>query len=350
MNWINQSLPLPSAEFELIARNHQAALTKPSGSLGKLENVAIKLAALQKTNKPKVERVAVRVFAADHGVVEEGISAYPQEVTVEMIRNFANGGAAISVMSQEQNLDFSVVNVGTANPAPQHKLILQHSIAAGTNNFSKTEAMTKDQLNQALDIGREIVDKASSNGLDLFIGGEMGIGNTSSAAALACVLLNKSPQQLVGLGTGVNNEGLNRKIAIVQLGITLHENNVEHPLDLLRCLGGYEIVALVASYIRCAQLSIPIFVDGFICSVAALLACRINPELKHWLLFSHHSAEMGHSLVINALNAEPLLQLDMRLGEASGAAVALPLLRLACALHNNMATFAEAGVSAKEAK
>jgi len=346
--WIYQTLPRPSVEFESLARQHQAQLTKPPGSLGQLEELAIQLASLQGTNQPSVERVAIRVFAADHGVVAEGVSAYPQEVTVEMIRNFVQGGAAISVMAREYGADFKVVNVGTAFPSPEHEMVLQYPVAAGTENFSRTAAMSDKQLVQILSVGSQVAEKAVASGIELFIGGEMGIGNTSAAAALACALLKEDPQQLVGLGTGVDQAGFMRKIAVVRRGLKQHQSAFDNPLEILRCLGGYEIAALVASYLRCAQLGIPSLVDGFICSVAALLACAINPELKSWLIFSHQSAEAGHCRVLEALNAQPLLQLGMRLGEASGAAVALPLLRLACSLHSQMATFAEAGVSAKE--
>lgn len=346
--WIYQSLPQPSAEFESVARQHQAQLTKPAGSLGQLEELAIQLAALQRTNSPSVQRVAIRVFAADHGVVAEGVSAYPQQVTVEMIRNFAHGGAAISVMARELGADFRVVNVGTANPAPQHEVVLQYPVAAGTGNFSRTAAMNAEQLAQVLSVGSQVAEQAVAGDIELFIGGEMGIGNTSAAAALGCALLQESPQQLVGLGTGVDSAGLSRKIAAVQRGLNLHQAALDNPLEILRCLGGFEIAALVASYVRCAQLGVASLVDGFICSVAALLACRINPQLRNWLIFAHQSAEAGHSRVLEALDAKPLLQLGMRLGEGSGAAVALPLLRLACCLHNQMATFEGAGVSARE--
>lgn len=349
-DWLTNPVPNLDAERLDQARAHQGQLTKPAGSLGQLEHLAITLSAMQQTLEPSLEHAAIRIFAADHGVVAEGVSAFPQAVTVEMIRNFANGGAAVTVLANELNADFEVINMGTAEPVPELPRVLQRPVAAGTANFCNEPAMSSLQLSEALSIGRSVADEAISQGAQIFIGGEMGIGNTTTAAALAAALLREPAEELVGAGTGVDGDGLQRKIMAVKRGLEQHQARLDEPTAILQCLGGFEIAALVGAYINCAQHSIPSLVDGFICSVAALVATRINPGVRHWLLFSHQSAEQGHIKVLEAMDASPLLSLGMRLGEGSGAAVALPLLRLACSLHNGMATFDSAGVSDKTAQ
>lgn len=346
-DWLTSAVAALHQEAEKAAREHQNQLTKPAGSLGQLERLAIRLAAMQGTPHPQINRVAIRIFAADHGVVAEGVSAFPQAVTVEMIRNFAQGGAAVSVLAQELNADFAVVNMGTASAAPEHPKVLDYRVGPGTGNFCRQPAMTEPQLHQALDAGKQVVEACRAAGAELFIAGEMGIGNTSSAAALGCALLQLPAQQLAGRGTGVDDSGLSRKIEAVNHALELHQGQLGSPLQILQHLGGFEIAAMAGAYLRCAQLGMPALVDGYICSAAALLAVRINPQSAQWLIFSHQSAEQGHRRLLEALAVTPLLALDMRLGEGSGAAVAVPLIRLACSLHNRMATFAAAGVSDK---
>ncbi len=343
--FLAEEIPLPSQEILAQARAHQDQLTKPPGSLGVLEEVAVQLCAMQGSLHPSLDNVAIRVFAADHGVVDEGVSAFPQAVTVEMIRNFAEGGAAISVLAETLGADFAVVNMGTVNPGPVGERILGCEVATGTANFCQTRAMTETQMAAALETGSGIAEQLQRSGCQLFIGGEMGIGSTTTSAALACALLQQEPHALVGRGTGVDPSGLRRKEDVVSRALALHRGALNEPLAILQCLGGFEIAALTGTYLRSAQLGVPSLVDGFICSVAALLAVELNPACRPWLFFSHQSAEAGHARVLESLEARPLLQLDMRLGEGSGAATALPLMRLGCELHNRMATFADAGVS-----
>mgnify|MGYP002713136693 CR=1 FL=1 len=346
-DWLTSAVAALHPEAEMAAREHQNQLTKPAGSLGQLEGLAIRLAAMQDTPHPEINRVAIRIFAADHGVVAEGVSAFPQAVTVEMIRNFAQGGAAVSVLAQELNADFAVVNMGTAAAAPEPPKVLDYRVGPGTGNFCRQPAMTEPQVHQALNAGKQVAEACRAAGAELFIAGEMGIGNTSSAAALGCALLQLPAEQLAGRGTGVDDSGLSRKIEAVNRALELHQGQLGSPLQILRHLGGFEIAAMTGAYLRCAQLGMPALVDGFICSAAALVAVRINPQAAQWLIFSHQSAEQGHQRLLEALAVTPLLALDMRLGEGSGAAVAVPLIRLACRLHNRMATFATAGVSDK---
>lgn len=328
------------------ALNHQNQLTKPPGSLGKLEGLATQLASLQETHHPKMDKIMIRIFAADHGVTEEGVSAFPQSVTAEMIKNFSAGGAAISVLAKLLNADFGVINLGTAAPLPELKHVQDKRIADGTANFSKAAAMSEPQLEKALLEGRNTILLSLSQGKpDLFIGGEMGIGNTTTASALACAILKKPIPDLIGKGTGVDDAGLKRKAKTIEHALSLHKTTMASPLSCLQYIGGFEIAALVGAALACAQEGIPMLVDGFIASVAVLIATEINPGVRPWLFFAHCSAEAGHKAVLQALNAEPLLHLNMRLGEASGAAVAAPLLKMACDLHNQMATFEQAGVS-----
>ncbi|MCW9088072.1 MAG: nicotinate-nucleotide--dimethylbenzimidazole phosphoribosyltransferase [Gammaproteobacteria bacterium] len=344
-DWIYHAPAPLDREAMAAAEARQGQLTKPSGSLGRLERLAVTLAGLQGSERPAMERVAITVFAADHGVAAEGISAFPQEVTTAMIASFANGGAAISVLAAELGASLEVVNAGALTAAPALPGVLDRRIAAGTANFCEQPAMDEAQLLQALALGREAVERAYTDGAQLFIGGEMGIGNTTPATALAAAMLGKPPAELAGPGTGLNAEGVAYKAQVIARAIELHREALDKPLELLRRLGGFEIAALCGAAIAAAQRGLPLLVDGYISSVAALVALRINPEIAPWLLLSHASAEPGHAAVVAAIGGQPLLDLQMRLGEGSGAAVTVPLLRLACALHNNMATFAEAGVA-----
>lgn len=322
----------------------QQILTKPAGSLGQLENVAITLAGLQGRALPQIRKPWVTIFAADHGCARAGTSAFPQEVTAQMIANFAQGGAAICVLARENQATLEVMDVGVISPTGIHADVIQAKVGPGTHDWTGQSAMTEGQWQKALSAGRTAVERALSGGADLFIGGEMGIGNTTSATALACAWLGKTAEELAGPGTGLDSAGMQRKIRYIDVALQHHREN---PADWMCKVGGFEIAALCGAYIAAAQAGLPVLVDGFISTVAALAACRMNPSVREWLLFGHRSAEPAHALVLESLRASPLLQLDMRLGEGSGAAAALPLLKLACALHAQMATFAEAGVSEK---
>ncbi|BES71556.1 nicotinate-nucleotide--dimethylbenzimidazole phosphoribosyltransferase [Marinobacter nanhaiticus D15-8W] len=340
-----QALPDPDRAFIERAVAHQATLTKPPGSLGRLEQLAIDLCGQQAREQPSVDRVHISIFAADHGVCEEGISAFPQAVTAQMIANFANGGAAISVLAKSLGASLEVVNLGTVGDTPADLPgVIDLQIAPSTVNMAKAPAMTPEQLASALQAGDQAAQRASDNGAELFIAGDMGIGNTTAAAALACALLEASPEELAGAGTGLTPEGVAHKASVVNKAISRHGADRE-PANILASLGGFEIAAITGAFLGAAQRRMPILVDGFIASVAALVAMRQQPSLINWLHFGHRSAERGHQRVLAAMQAKPLLDLGMRLGEASGAAVAVPLMRQACALHNQMASFADAGVS-----
>lgn len=334
----------PDAPAEAAARARQDQLTKPRGALGELETLAIRLAGLQGQAKPAIERIAITLFAGDHGVVAEGVSAYPQAVTGQMLGNFVAGGAAISVLARQLGARLEVIDLGLAHPI-ELAGVRQLHLGPGTANFTCTPAMTTEQCDLALAAGREAVERARADGTQLFIGGEMGIGNTTAATALASLLLDRAPAELAGRGTGLDDAGVRRKAEVVTRALARHASQCDSPQQALRRLGGFEIAALAGAYLACAQHGIPALVDGFICSVAALVAVRLNPACQPWLLFGHRSAEAGHAAVLAALKARPLLDLNLRLGEGSGAALAVPLLQQACALHAGMATFAEAAVS-----
>ncbi len=344
LDWLSVPCQNVDGRSEQLAREHQAQLTKPPGSLGALETLAIRLAGLQHTARPAVQQVWISVFAGDHGVAVEGVSAFPQVVTGEMVRNFANGGAAISVLARSLGAMLEVVNLGTVNDPGELPSVRRAIIAPQTQNFCERPAMTMAQLDAALRAGAESVAAARDAGAQLFIGGEMGIANTTSAAALACVLLGELPTRLAGAGTGLDAAGIDHKAAVIARGLARYAAD-DDALTWLCRVGGFEIAALVGAYIAAAQRGLPVLVDGFITTVAALAATRIHPGCRAWMFFGHRSRERGHAQTLAALNADPLLDLGMRLGEASGAATAVPLMRLACELHSRMATFAQAGVS-----
>ena len=341
--WYEQSARRGSETHRQAALERQRQLTKPPGSLGVLEHCAVQLAALQQRDRPVLQAIDIAIFAADHGIAAEGVSAFPQVVTGEMVRNFSGGGAAIAVLARELGAGFQVVDVGTVADLPELPRVLNRKVAAGTANFRREPAMSEASCREALASGAAIVDGFAH--CDLFIGGEMGIANTTTAAALACAFLGVEPALMVGRGTGVGDDVVALKARVIADALQLHAAELRTAPGILRTLGGFEIAALAGAYIRCAQRGIPALVDGFICTVAALAAVRLNPSVEPWLLYSHCSAERGHRLLIERLGTRPLLDLDLRLGEGSGAALAVPLLRLACALHNDMASFASAGVS-----
>lgn len=345
-DWMTSQCPRPSAEHRAAAEARQGQLTKPPGSLGALEALAVRLAALQATDRPCGYNAPIVLFAADHGIAAQGVSAYPSDVTVQMLHNFANGGAAIAVLAKELRVGLTVVDVGTLAGAEIAGVVVD-KMRRGTRDFSREPAMDEEELAHALGAGRRAIAQATADGADLVILGEMGIGNTTAAAAIASALLGARAQDIVGAGTGLDEDSIVRKGRIIDAALSLHGLDRRDPsaLAALRCVGGLEIAALVGALIAAAQAGVPVLVDGFIVTAAALAAVRINPSCVPWLLYSHRSAERGHRLILDALGAEPILDLKLRLGEGSGAALALPVLRLACALHGKMATFDEAKIS-----
>ncbi|MCK5664018.1 MAG: nicotinate-nucleotide--dimethylbenzimidazole phosphoribosyltransferase, partial [Thiotrichaceae bacterium] len=325
MDWLNNKIELPDKRYYKKALNKQAILTKPPGSLGVLEEIAIRLAAMQQTETPAVERIYVSIFAADHGIAAESVSAFPQVVTAEMVKNFANSGAAVNVLSRFVKASFEVVDVGLIKSVDAAGVIVE-SAGNGTANFSKQAAMTEIQLQSALMTGKSAVERAIKQQAQIFIGGEMGIANTTSASAIASVLTGFSVEQLTGAGTGLEGVAIVHKAEIIKAAIALHQIYFENPLKVLQYLGGFEIAALVGAYVFAAQQGLTVLIDGFIATVAALLTVEINPDSQAWFIYAHCSQEKGHQLVLEQLQARPLLDLNMRLGEGSGAVTAVPLL------------------------
>ncbi|OIQ88552.1 nicotinate-nucleotide--dimethylbenzimidazole phosphoribosyltransferase [mine drainage metagenome] len=345
--FLKHPVAVPDATHAAAARAHQSCLTKPPGSLGQLEALAITLAAAQGVERPHVDRPWIAVFAGDHGVVAEGVSAFPQAVTAEMIRNFARGGAAISVIARTLGAELEVVNLGTVGDVEDLPGVHQLRLARGTANLMREPAMDAALCAASLEAGRASAVRAQQAGADLYIGGEMGIGNTTAATTLAALLSGHAADQLAGPGTGLPPEGVAHKAAVVRAALALHQPHVDSAFEAMRRVGGLEIAALAGAYVACAQAGLAVLVDGFIASVAALAAERLCPGTARWFIFAHASAEPGHARVLEALDARPILDLGMRLGEASGAGVAVPVLRMACALHAGMATFEQASVSGR---
>jgi nicotinate-nucleotide--dimethylbenzimidazole phosphoribosyltransferase len=343
--WVYQECPGISVAHRDAAFVRQCELTKPAGALGRLEVLAIELAGLQHTDRPRAARAPIIIFAGDHGIAAQGVSAYPQDVTIAMLANFAAGGAAISVLARELGSSLEVVDAGTLAETPVPGVVTDKP-RSGTRDFSKEAALDSADAAFAFGCGERAVARAAASAPDILILGEMGIGNTTSAAAIAAALLGESAETIAGSGTGLDAAGRERKARVIAAALAHHDlaPSGASPERILCAVGGLEIAAICGAIVAAARRRIPILVDGFIVSVAALMASRLNPSCRPFLIFSHRSAEQGHRRVLDALDARPLLDLDLRLGEGSGAAIALPILRLACALHNGMATFAEAAV------
>ena len=349
MSWLAKPARPLDENARRAAAERQAHLTKPPGALGRLEEIAITLAAMQGEVCPTVDPVRVLIFAGDHGVAGAGVSAYPQSVTAQMVTNMASGGAAISVLAETLDLDLELIVLGTVGKLDEVALPPSvHLIGVGpsTRDLSREPAMSNSELDTCLAAGRAAVERAvADQGCRLIVGGEMGIGNSTAAAALACVLLDRPVPELAGPGTGLDAAGIARKVELIERALHLHRTALDTPREALRRVAGFEIAALTGAYLRAAQLGIPMLIDGFIATSATLAAVRILPGARDWMLFAHRSREPGHAVLLAALDAEPLLDLGLRLGEGSGGASALPLLRLACTLHGGMASFAEAGVN-----
>lgn len=328
------------------ARAHQDQLTKPQGALGRLEDLACWFAARQGRVKPQALRPHIVVFAADHGVCAEGVSAFPSVVTGEMVKNFAHGGAAINVLARQAKAELTVVDVGVSSDVSAVAGIAHNKVRQGTANLLHQAAMDEHDCNLAMQVGRNMANAAINKGATLLIAGDMGIGNTTASACLICRLTGAEPEAVVGLGTGIDAQGHARKIAVVRQALA----RVQACPDaaLLAEVGGLEIAAMVGFYQRAAEVGVPILVDGFIATAAALAARVRMPGIGDWMLASHASMEQGHGQALQALGLTPLLDFKLRLGEGSGAALVIPLLQAAIALHQEMATFTDAGVSEKD--
>ena len=345
-------VPEGDVAFRRALQQRLLSQTKPPGSLGMLEDIGLRLGLIQRTLTPKVERTRICVFAGSHGVAREGVSAYPVEVTGQMVANFLNGGAAVCVLARAVGASLHIVDVGVdadfSESFLKHPSFFPRRIKRGTESFAMAPAMLPSECTAALEVGREQARLAAADSIDALGIGEMGIGNSTSAAALCAALLPADAASVTGLGTGVDSEGLARKLAAIRAGLALHTCEATGPeaaLHWLAAVGGLEIAALTGCLLEGARLRLPVVVDGFIATAAALVAAHAEPGCLECCFFAHQSAEAGHHAVLAALEVRPMHQLEMRLGEASGAALALPLLRAAARLLTEMATFEAAGVS-----
>ena len=338
--------PLDTAAMQSV-RARQDRLTKPQGSLGRLEELSIQIAGMTGLTAPHIQHKLVIVMAGDHGVTAEGVSAFPREVTVQMVENFLNGGAAINVLARHAGARVVVVDMGVASDIPAYPGLIVKKIGYGTGNIVREAAMSREDAVRAVLAGAQVVADEAANGLDILVPGDMGIGNTTPSAAIAASILGKAGGSVVGRGTGVDDAGWQRKVEAVDKAIWLHHPEPTDGLDVLAKLGGFEIGGLAGAMLAAASRRVPVLVDGFISTAAAMLAVQIAPPVRHYLIAAHRSHENGHTLMLEWLGLPPLLDLGLRLGEGSGAALALPIVEAACKLVTEMATFGEAGVSEK---
>jgi nicotinate-nucleotide--dimethylbenzimidazole phosphoribosyltransferase len=348
MNMLAQTCARIAEPSRALAAQTQALLdlkTKPRGSLGRLEDLARDVAAMRGEVCPSASKKAIVVMAADHGVTAEGVSAFPQEVTAQMLLNFARGGAAINVLARNIGAELVVVDMGVSEPVEMPEEVRVRRVGPGTRNFTREPAMTRAQALEAIEIGIELAEELVESGVTLIGIGDMGIGNTTASSALAALFTDVSPKEVIGRGTGVDDAGMRRKLYAVQRALELHRVNPIDGVGALAALGGFEIAGLAGVVLGAAAQRVPVVIDGFICSTAALAAVRIEPRAAHYLIASHRSVEAGHRLVLHALGTRPLLDLDLRLGEGTGAALAMNLVDAALAILNEMATFEGAGVS-----
>ena len=327
------------------AQKRLDSLTKPPGSLGALENIAVQLAMIQGRSIPVSGPKVVMVMAADHGVVEEGVSAFPQEVTSQMVINFLNKGAAINILSAHAGAKVAVTDVGIKGNAIDHPNLYIRKIRPGTRNMAKEAAMTEDEAVAAIEVGIEMVNMEIDAGAGLVATGEMGIGNTTPSSAILACISGQSLESITGRGTGLNDAGLKVKQAVINKALALNQPDPDQPLDVLRKVGGLEIAALTGVILGAAARKIPVVLDGFISTAAALLAYKFNKNCVDYMLASHLSQEPGHRIMLDLMGLKPVLHLDLRLGEGTGAVLAFHLVDAAVRIISEMATFEEAGVS-----
>ncbi len=339
--------PLDAAAMTA-AKTRQADLTKPEGSLGRLEDLSIQLAGIQAKASPAVEKKAMFTLAGDHGVVKEGVGNWPQEVTAQMVMNFLHGGAAINVLCRVAGARIIFADLGVASDLPGDPQLIVKKVGYGTGNICQGAAMTRDQAVQAIEAGIELVNAEADKGLDLAGTGDMGIGNTTASSAVFAAITGRSPTEVTGRGTGLSDEQLAAKIGLVKKALDVNQPNAKDALDVLSKVGGFEIGGLAGVMLGAAARRVPVVIDGFISGAAALIAVTLAPQVKDYLIPAHTSAEAGHQSMLNSLGFDPYLDLGLRLGEGTGAALGIIICEAAARTLNEMATFAEAGVSEGE--
>ena len=345
------TIQAPSVRIEAELQHKIDNKTKPLGALGELESIAFQLGKIQQTTTPDVSKPQMIIFAADHGVVAQGISLFPQEVTPQMVMNFLMGGAAVSVFCEQHNVPLRIVDVGVNAELEAHPLLGARKVAFSSQDFSQQAAMTSTQLEQALQAGVDEANLAIDKGVNLLMFGEMGIGNTCVSSCMMTALIGVSAEDSAGRGTGLDSAGVSHKARIIQQSLHRAEKETGQLMSdwsaqtLAEQVGGFEILAMAGAMLQSAQRQTVFVVDGFICSVALLFAQKVAPDVREYAVFAHQSNEKAHKMLLSHLKAEPILSLDLRLGEGSGAILAYPLIQSACAFLNKMASFESAGVT-----
>jgi nicotinate-nucleotide--dimethylbenzimidazole phosphoribosyltransferase len=334
-------------EFYITAQKHIDNLTKPIGSLGRLEEFARRLVAITENKNPVLDKKVIFTFAGDHGVTDEGVSAYPREVTRQMVFNFLNGGAGINVLARHAGAEVVVVDIGVDYDFADTDGLMKFKVVKGTGNFTKEPAMTRQDAIRCIDVGIKLADGYVKKGYKIFGTGEMGIGNTTPSSAIAAVLTGRPVPEVTGRGTGISDESLKNKIKIIENGIKLNKPNPDDPLDVLSKVGGAEIGGIAGIVIGAAANRIPVVIDGFISTAGALIAYCIEPKTRDYMFAAHNSVETGHKAMLDKMGLSPILDLNLRLGEGTGAALAMPLIEAGLKIYKEMATFGEAGVSEK---
>lgn len=335
--------PLGS-EFDEAIQQKIDTKTKPLGALGDLEGLAVQIAKALGKDCPQINNPKMIVFAADHGIADSGVSIAPSEVTAQMVRNFMAGGAAINVFTRQVGLELEVIDCGVLQPFESDSGVIDQRLGAGTGPIHKRAAMTLGAVKQGFDMATARIQQHHQNGCNLIALGEMGIGNTSSAAAIMSVLTGIPTSDCVGRGTGIDAATFKRKQMLVEQAILLHHSELDDPMQILACIGGFEIVQMTGAILAAAERGMLVVIDGFIASAAALVAININVDCRDYMIFSHQSDEKGHYLMLEFMQAKPLLNLGLKLGEGTGAALAFPLIQAAVNFYNEMASFEDAGI------
>ncbi|MDD5705042.1 MAG: nicotinate-nucleotide--dimethylbenzimidazole phosphoribosyltransferase [Kiritimatiellae bacterium] len=342
------SIRPPDHSLEPSIRAHLDDLTKPQGSLGRLEELALQYCLVQGTDRPKLGAKRVCCLAGDHGVADEGVSAFPKEVTPQMVHNMLAGGAAVNVLTRHVNAQLTIVDMGVATPMDNAPGLCRRRIRGGTDNIAVGPAMTRDEVEAALSAGIELAEAAAAEGVTMLGSGDMGIANTTPATALLAAYLGCPVEEITGRGTGIDDQRLAHKIAVIKRALEINRDSLADATDALAALGGFEIAGIAGLMLGAAAKRLPMVVDGFISTAGAAAACAICPPVREYLIFSHLSHERGHRAVVKALRARPVLELDMRLGEGTGAALAMTIVEAGVKIYNEMATFSGAAVSTKQ--
>ncbi len=329
------------------ARARQDNLTKPQGSLGQLESISIQVAGIKGEARPRVINKVIFTLAGDHGVTRQGVSAYPSEVTPQMVYNFLRGGAAINILAQQVGARVVVADLGVASALERHPQLKDKKVGMGTRNMAEGPAMSREEAIRSIEAGMELVEEELTKGMDILGTGDMGIGNTTPSSAIAAAITGADVSKVTGRGTGLDDEGRGRKVKMIEKALDINRPNPKDAMDVLSKVGGFEIGGIVGLILAGARNRIPVVIDGFISGAAALIATSLSPEATPYLIASHQSAEPGHQKILEHLGLNPLLNLNMRLGEGTGAALGIFLVEASLRILNEMATFAEAGVSEK---